>query len=116
MQRELAAVTQQLEAKQAVATRLATAAALSTIGLRVQQRDEWAPPPDKPRKPFLVRTYARAFAWLGRWLAAGATVLVFLSVAAIPAAAVAAVAWAARRVRAAPGADAAAFAAPPHKS
>lgn len=115
VQRELSSVTQQLEAKQAVANRLSKAAALSTIGVRVDQRDEDVARPTKPRKPFLVRTYARAFAWLGRWLEFGATILVFVSVAAIPAAVVAAVGWAVRRSTPR-GADPRPSLAEPHKS
>lgn len=85
VQRELASVTQQLEAKKNVASRLAKAAALSTIHLRVDEKDpDRTPPPPKRRKPFLIRTYARAFAWLGGLLEKAATIAVFLSVAAIP--------------------------------
>ena len=85
VQRELASVAQQLEAKKNVASRLSKAAALSTIHLRVDQKDpERIQPPPKHRRPFLIRTYARAFAWLGGLLEKAATIAVFLSVAAIP--------------------------------
>lgn len=92
VQRELSSVTQQLEAKKNVMERLSKQAGLSTISLRLQQKDpKYEPPPFKPKVWSVARTFKRAVHHLIRLAQKAVDVAVFVAVFAAAGALLAAV-------------------------